>query len=127
MRTVRIGMVTSGPAVTAPKKLIERGAMPLSRHEQLVIAELEESLSRQDPRFTKNLSANTVYKRERRGLCWAIVGFIVGLAILTLFFTQSVPLGLAGLALMIASTLVFERCLRLMKRTSRTLGNKTSE
>jgi hypothetical protein len=33
--------------------------MPLSEHEQRILAELEESLSKQDPRFAKNVARPT--------------------------------------------------------------------
>ena len=35
--------------------------MPLSEHEQKILAELEESLSKQDPRFAKNVRETNVY------------------------------------------------------------------
>ena len=34
--------------------------MPLSEHEQRILAELEESLSKQDPRFAKNVRETNV-------------------------------------------------------------------
>ena len=47
-----------------------------------------------------------------------VVGFIVGLAILVVFFTQSILLGVVGVAVMLLSSLVVARNAELMGRTS---------
>jgi hypothetical protein len=80
--------------------------MPLSEHEQKILTDLEESLFRQDPRFAKKVSNGNFYTRRHRRALGA-VGFVVGLAIMVAFFTQSLTLGLIGLAVMIGSSLVF--------------------
>lgn len=90
--------------------------MPLSEHEQRVLAELEESLVRQDPRFAQRVAAKTVYKDAGNQCKWAGLGFLVGLAVLVAFYTESVPLGLLGVALMFGSAVVFERGLRRLGR-----------
>ena len=53
--------------------------MPLSEHEQKILAELEESLSKQDPRFAKNVRDTNVYSHGTRRVRWGIAGFVVGL------------------------------------------------
>ena len=68
--------------------------MPLSEHEQRILAELEESLSKQDPRFAKNVRETNIYSHSGRRVRWGVAGFIVGLAVLILFFSDSVLLGL---------------------------------
>ena len=45
--------------------------MPLSEHEQKILAELEESLSKQDPRFAKNVRDTNVYSHGTRRVRWA--------------------------------------------------------
>lgn len=90
--------------------------MPLSEHEQKILAELEESLSKQDPRFAKNVRDTNVYSHGTRRVRWGIAGFVVGLVILLAFFSQSVYVGLAGVALMFASAIVIERNARLLGR-----------
>ena len=92
--------------------------MPLSEHEQRVLAELEESLSKQDPRFAKNVRETNVYSHGGRRVRWGIAGFVAGLLILILFFSTSVLVGLAGVALMFVSAVVIERNARLMGRAS---------
>ena len=67
--------------------------MPLSEHEQRILAELEESLSKQDPRFAKNVRETNVYSHGGRRVRWGIAGFIAGLVILILCFSTLGPLG----------------------------------
>jgi hypothetical protein len=79
--------------------------MPLSEHEQKILTDLEESLRQQDPQFLKNV--RKVNFRIRRWRSLSITGFLTGLAVLTAFFTESIPLGLVGLAVMLGSSLIF--------------------
>ncbi|MGH9020342.1 MAG: DUF3040 domain-containing protein [Acidimicrobiales bacterium] len=92
--------------------------MPLSEHEQRILAELEDSLSKQDPRFAKSVRDTNVYSHGGRRVRWGILGFLAGLAILVLFFSRSVPIGLVGVALMFVSAVVIERNARLLGRAS---------
>lgn len=92
--------------------------MPLSDHEQRILAQLEESLSKEDPRFVKNVRETNVYSHGGRRVRWGVAGFIAGLLILILCFSHSVPLGLAGVALMFVSAVVVERNARLLGRAS---------
>jgi hypothetical protein len=92
--------------------------MPLSEHEQRILAELEESLSKQDPRFAKNVRETNVYAHAGRRVRWGIVGFVVGLLVLIFFFSQSILLGLVGVALMFVAAVVIERNARLLGRAS---------
>ena len=92
--------------------------MPLSEHEQRILAELEESLSKHDPRFVKNVRETNVYSHGGRRVRWGIAGFIAGLLILILFFSQNVAIGLLGVALMFVSAVVIERNARLLGRAS---------
>ena len=90
--------------------------MPLSEHEQKILAELEESLSKQDPRFAKNVRETNIYSHGARRVRWGIAGFALGLVILVVFFSQNVYAGLVGVALMFVSAIVVERNARLMGR-----------
>ncbi len=67
--------------------------MPLSEHEQRILAELEESLSKQDPRFAKNVRETNVYSHGGRRVRWGIAGFVAGLLILILCFSTLGPVG----------------------------------
>ena len=92
--------------------------MPLSEREQKILSDLEESLSKQDPRFAKSVSQTNPLLDPRRRVRGGIVGFLVGLAILVVFFAQSVLLGLVGVAVMLLSSLVVARNAELMGASS---------
>lgn len=106
--------------------------MPLSEHEQRILAELEESLTKDDPRFAKNVRETTVYSHSGRRVRWGITGFLLGLVILVWTFSSSVPAGLVGVVIMFGSAIVIERNLRRLGRASwndlrYTRRTKTSE
>jgi hypothetical protein len=86
--------------------------VPLSEHEQRILAELEESLVREDPHFAERVRTKTVYRHAGRQCKWAALGFAAGLAVLVAFYSRSVAVGLVGVAIMFASAVVFERNLR---------------
>jgi uncharacterized membrane protein len=97
--------------------------MPLSEHEQRIFTELEESLSHQDPRFARSVSGTTQHYYRRRVL-GGVVGFIVGLLIMTISFTQSVLLGLLGVAVMFVAAFTIQLNARLMVRESTSVPNE---
>ena len=90
--------------------------MPLSEHEQRILAELEDSLVRQDPEFAERVRSETVYRHAGRYCKWAAVGFVAGVAVLVAFYSQSLILGFIGVAMMFGSAVIFERNLRRMGR-----------
>lgn len=77
--------------------------MPLSEHEQKILSELEETLTRLDPRFVKSVTRRGVHFSPQRRVLWGVVGFLIGLLVTCLFFTLSIPLGLVGVAAMFVS------------------------
>jgi hypothetical protein len=83
--------------------------MPLSDHEQRILAELEESLVRQDPEFAERVRSESVYRHAGRY-------FILGVVILVAFYSKSVLAGFLGVVIMFASAVWFERNLRRMGR-----------
>ena len=93
-------------------------AMPLSEHEQRILAELEDSLSKQDPRFAEKVEQTNIYSHGGRRVRWGVAGFIAGLALLLVFLSTSILLSLAGVALMFFSAIVVERNASLMGRAS---------
>ncbi len=88
--------------------------MPLSEHEQRILAELEESLSSQDPEFAERVRSETVYRHAGRRCWWAAATFILGVVMVVALFSTSVFLAFAGVAVMFASAVWFERNLRRM-------------
>ena len=83
--------------------------MPLSEHEQKILSDLEGVLSRQDPRFARLVSGTSAVARFRRWIRLGIAGCFVGAAVLIVFFTMSVLVGLAGLAVLVGSSLLIAR------------------
>lgn len=92
--------------------------MPLSDHEQRILAELEESLHRADPEFADKVRSENVYRHAGRRAKWALVGFLAGLAILVVFFTDSIWLGLLGVGVMFASGVMIQRSVGRMGKAS---------
>jgi len=92
--------------------------VPLSEHEQRILAELEESLSQQDPTFADRVANETVYRHAGRKCKWAAVTFVLGLVELIALYSVSVILGLLGVAIMFGSAVIFERNLLRMGRAS---------
>ncbi len=90
--------------------------MPLSDHEQRILAELEESLVKQDPEFAERVRSETVYRHAGRYCKWAAVTFVLGVVILVAFYSKSVLAGFVGVVIMFASAVWFERNLRRMGR-----------
>ena len=81
--------------------------MPLSEHEQRVLHELEQALYQHDPAFAHRVRRENVYRYAGRYLKWSVVGFVVGLAVMIAFFTQSVVVGFFGVLIMFASLVTF--------------------
>jgi hypothetical protein len=90
--------------------------VPLSDHEQRILAELEESLVKADPEFAERVRSETVYRHAGRYCKWAAVTFILGVVILVAFYSKSVIAGFLGVIIMFASAVWFERNLRRMGR-----------
>jgi sulfite exporter TauE/SafE len=81
--------------------------VPLSEHEQRVLKELEQALVQEDPAFANRVRSENVYRYAGRFLKWSVLGFIVGLVVMLVFFTTSVALGFIGVLIMFASLVVF--------------------
>lgn len=92
--------------------------MPLSEHEQRILAELEDSLSRHDPYFAERVRTENVYRHAGRNCKWAALGFVAGLAFLVAFYSESVYLGLIGVAAMFVCAVIFERNIRHIGKAS---------
>lgn len=77
--------------------------MPLSEHEERILAEIERQLAEDDPRLVAR--ARRASQRSPHRLRWAIPGFVLGLACLLLLVVH-VAFGFVGMALMFASVVV---------------------
>jgi hypothetical protein len=85
--------------------------MPLSEHEQRILAEIERRLLEEDPKFAQQVGSSFRAHLARR-MRLAVATFVLGLAVVVFGFTQSSYLALAGAAIMVGSILVFARALR---------------
>jgi hypothetical protein len=92
--------------------------MPLSEHEQKILAQLEESLSKQDPRFAKSVRETNIYAHSLRQIRWSLLAFVTGLVILVAFFSQVILVGVVGVAIMFGAAVVIERNIRRIGKAS---------
>ena len=79
--------------------------MPLSEHEQRILEDIEKRLSEDDPRLAQAVSSTSLYSHIARRIRWASLAFLVGFAMLMLFWL-SMWVALAGFAVMLASALL---------------------
>jgi hypothetical protein len=86
--------------------------MPLSEHEQRILAEIERRLLEEDPKFAHQVGSSFRAHLGRR-LKLAVAGFIVGLVVvISSTFLENVAVGVAGFVIMLASVFVFVRTMR---------------
>jgi hypothetical protein len=85
--------------------------MPLSEHEQRILAEIERRLLEEDPKFAQQVGSSFQAHLARRLKLAALV-FVLGLVILVAGFVQNVALGVAGFIVMLISIFEFVRTLR---------------
>jgi Protein of unknown function (DUF3040) len=85
--------------------------MPLSDHEQRILAEIERRLLEEDPKFAQQVGSSFRAHLARR-LKLAVVGFVLGLIILVVGFVNYVAVGVAGFVIMLASVFLFVRTMR---------------
>jgi hypothetical protein len=76
--------------------------MPLSEHEQRILANIERRLLEEDPKFAQQVG-RSLQSRLIRRIRLAACGFVLGLIILVVGFAQYVALGVAGFVIMLYS------------------------
>ncbi len=106
--------------------------MPLSEHEERILAEIERQLAREDPRFVARARRSGSEESRVRRIRWSVAGFVLGLLLL-LGLTFHIAFGFAGFGLMLVSLVVglsaasgsdgetpgFDRLRRLFRRHDR--------
>jgi TRAP-type uncharacterized transport system fused permease subunit len=85
--------------------------MPLSEHEERILAEIERRLSEEDPRFVKRTRRASGRDAVGTRVRAAAAGFVVGLVCL-LGLTFHLAFGVVGFGLMFASVIVGVTALR---------------
>ena len=77
--------------------------MPLSEHEQRILADIEARLRADDPRFAETVGTTTVSKHLRNRLKLDMLGFFVGFALLFVGILVNLLWGVLGFALMLGT------------------------
>ena len=100
--------------------------MPLDEREQRILEEIERRFYEDDPKLAETVRTASVANVFRRSLQKAAVGFILGLALMLLFFTRNTYVALAGFGLMVVSGWLAASSLRRRVGTDRLLGDVPS-
>lgn len=90
--------------------------MPLSEDEQRILSEIEQQLYESDPELAREVGSTTVYTHASRNLRWAVVGFIIGLAVMVLTLNIHFVFAFGGFLIMLAAALFFEQNARRLGR-----------
>jgi hypothetical protein len=86
--------------------------MPLSEHEQRILAEIERRLLEEDPKFAHQVGSSFRAHLARR-LKLAVAGFVLGLVVvISSTFLENVAVGVAGFVIMLSCVFVFVRTMR---------------
>jgi Protein of unknown function (DUF3040) len=86
--------------------------MPLSEHEQRILAEIERRLLEEDPKFAHQVGSSFRAHLGRR-LKLAVAGFVLGLiVVISSTFIENVAVGVAGFVVMLACVFLFVRTMR---------------
>ena len=86
--------------------------MPLSEHEQRILAEIERRLLEEDPKFAHQVGSSFRAHLGRR-LKLAVAGFILGLVVVvSSTFFENVAIGVGGFVIMLACVFLFVRTMR---------------
>ena len=96
--------------------------MPLSEHEQRILAEIERRLLEEDPKFAHQVGSSFRAHLGRR-LKLAVAGFLLGLVVvISSTFLENVAIGVAGFVIMLACVFLFVRTMRRRATVERPVG-----
>ncbi|MGX7680418.1 DUF3040 domain-containing protein [Jatrophihabitans sp. DSM 45814] len=92
--------------------------MPLSEHEQRLLEQIEQALYAEDPKFASSVRSARPRNRTRSMLALAVVGVILGLALVLVGLVKIViPLAVVGFVLIVGSCVAAVGALRGPKQT----------
>ena len=96
--------------------------MPLSEHEQRILAEIERRLLEEDPKFAHQVGSSFRAHLGRR-LKLAVAGFVLGLiVVISSTFLENVAVGVAGFVIMLSCVFLFVRTRRRRATVERPVG-----
>ncbi|REK12366.1 MAG: DUF3040 domain-containing protein [Actinobacteria bacterium] len=84
--------------------------MPLDDREQKILAEIERQFYEEDPELAR--AVQNIDKSSAIKVRLAVLGALVGLAVVLVFFAQNTILALVGFALLVASATVLVPVIR---------------
>ena len=100
--------------------------MPLSEHEQRILAEIERRLLEEDPKFAHQVGSSFRAHLGRR-LKLAVAGFLLGLVVvISSTFFENVAIGVAGFVLMLCCVFLFVRTMRRRATVERPVNGPTA-
>ena len=71
--------------------------MPLNEREQKILEEIERQFYQEDPKLAQTVATTTLESVKRKWQRLAVVGFVVGVAVMLAFFTSSTVVALGWL------------------------------
>lgn len=77
--------------------------MPLDDREQRILEEIERQFYEDDPKLAETVRTATLASLSGKHLKWALVGLVVGAALMFGFFTRYTAIALLGFGVMVAS------------------------
>ncbi|RZV45945.1 MAG: DUF3040 domain-containing protein [Acidimicrobiia bacterium] len=96
-------------------------AVPLNDKEQKILDEIERQFLQDDPKLAKAVRTASASDTLRRSTRFTAAGFVLGLALMLIFFTSNTLVAMIGFVVMVASASVFIVGLR-----RRTMGPGTA-
>ena len=81
--------------------------MPLNDKEQEILDEIERQFLQDDPKLAKAVRTASATDTLRRSTRFTAAGFILGLALMLIFFTSNTLIAMIGFVIMVASASVF--------------------
>src|ERR1700712_5463477 len=102
--------------------------MPLSKHEQRLLDEIEQALYAEDPKFASSVRSARPRNRARTMLALSVVGVLLGLAVVLVGLTANlILLGVLGFVLIVGSCVAAASALRGPRRGGTPLASQAAE
>ena len=77
--------------------------MPLSEHEQKMLAQMEQALAAEDPKFASQMQGRALASIQHRRWIIGVVGVVAGLGLVLVGVNTTMWVGAVGFAVMVAA------------------------